>query len=126
MIDGTSIRAHRHVATALGGQDRQSLGRSGGGFSSKIHAKVDSFTILITAGQTAEITQAQAFIGKYLCRNILAGRGYDSNNLRHTYKERNVIERFFGRLKEYRRIATRYDKNEIIFKAGIVLGCIFR
>ncbi|MGR3951348.1 MAG: hypothetical protein QRY74_00270 [Chlamydia sp.] len=83
MIGGTAIRAHRHAAKALGGQDRQSLGRSCRGFSSKIYAKVDSFTILITAGQTAEITQTQAIIERDLCRNILTDRGYDSNNLRH-------------------------------------------
>ncbi len=61
MIDGTSIRAHRHAAGALGSQDRQFLGRSCGDFSSKIHTKVNSFGmplhILIKAGQTAEITQ---------------------------------------------------------------------
>jgi transposase len=33
-------------------------------------------------------------------------RRYDE---RH-YKNRNVIERFFGRIKQYRRVATRYDK----------------
>ncbi|MBE8895339.1 transposase, partial [Klebsiella grimontii] len=29
---------------------------------------------------------------------------------RDAYRNRNVVERCFGRLKEYRRIATRYDK----------------
>jgi transposase len=29
---------------------------------------------------------------------------------RHPYKNRNVIERFFNRLKQFRRIATRYDE----------------
>lgn len=29
---------------------------------------------------------------------------------RHLYKERNGVERFFGRIKQYRRVATRYDK----------------
>jgi transposase len=29
---------------------------------------------------------------------------------RHLYRERNVIERFFGRIKQYRRVATRFDK----------------
>jgi transposase len=43
----------------------------------------------------------------------------------HIYKERNAIERFFGRLKEYRRIATRYDKTAVMFKAGVVIACIF-
>ena len=37
------------------------------------------------------------------------------------YKERNWIERAFGRLKDYRRIATRYDKLAQNFAAAIAL-----
>lgn len=154
MIDGTIVRAHRHAAGALGGQDQQGLGRSCGGFSSKIHAKVDAFgmplSIIITAGQAADIKQAKTLVGEDICEDLLADRGYDSDAFRdmlnerkirpvipgkknrlvppeydkHTYKERNAIERFFGRLKEYRRIATRYDKTTIMFKAGIIVACI--
>ena len=29
---------------------------------------------------------------------------------RHLYSERNVVERFLARIKQYRRVATRYDK----------------
>ena len=43
MIDGSIVRAHQHAAGALGGQDLQAIGRSRGGFSTKIHAKVDAF-----------------------------------------------------------------------------------
>jgi putative transposase len=39
---------------------------------------------------------------------------------RHLYKERNVIERFFGRVKQYRRVATRFDK-----KAANYLGFVW-
>ena len=38
-----------------------------------------------------------------------------------TYKERNVIERMFCRLKDYRRIATRYDKLAQNFLAALCL-----
>jgi transposase len=155
MIDGTIIRAHRHAAGALGGQDKQGLGRSCGGFSSKIHARVDAFgmplNVMITPGQTADIKRARELVGKDICDDLLADRGYDSDAFRsilhekrirpvipgrknrvcpveydqHIYKERNAIERFFGRLKEYRRIATRYDKTAVMFKAGVVIACIF-
>ncbi|MDB2614354.1 transposase [Chlamydiales bacterium] len=64
MIDGTIIRAHRHAAGAQGGQEQQELGRSCGGFSSKIHAKVDSLGMplgfIITPGQSSDINQAEA------------------------------------------------------------------
>jgi transposase len=39
-------------------------------------------------------------------KNRLAKIEYD----RHLYKERNVVERFFARVKQFWRVATRYDK----------------
>ena len=154
MIDGSTIRAHRHAAGAKGGQDKQALGRSCGGFSSKIHAKVEAFGLplgfVVTAGQSSEIKEAEALVGEDFCEYLLADRGYDSDPFRqalnakkiipvipgrknrlekvkydeHIYKERNAMERFFGRLKEYRRIATRYDKTFIMFKAGLLIASI--
>ena len=38
-------------------------------------------------------------------------RGYD----RELYKERNLIERTFDRLKRFRRIATRYDRKALFY-----------
>jgi transposase len=43
---------------------------------------------------------------------------------RETYKGRNVVERAFGRLKQWRGIATRYDKHARNYRAGIILGAI--
>lgn len=40
------------------------------------------------------------------------------------YKGRNVVERFFNRIKEFRAIATRYDKHARNYRAGIVLAGI--
>lgn len=40
-------------------------------------------------------------------------RSYD----RHVYKSRNLIERFFARLKQFRRISTRYDKLDARFES---------
>lgn len=40
------------------------------------------------------------------------------------YRDRNVVERAFGRLKQWRGIATRYDKHARNYRAGIVLGAI--
>jgi putative transposase len=39
------------------------------------------------------------------------------------YRERNLIERFFNRLKHFRAIATRYDKLARTFLAGVHLAC---
>ncbi len=49
-------------------------------------------------------------------RNRVAVTDYD----RHLYKERNVAERYFARIKQYRRVATRYDK-----KAANFLGFVW-
>jgi transposase len=38
------------------------------------------------------------------------------------YRQRNVIERMFGRLKDWRRIATRFDRKGKIFLAAIALA----
>lgn len=43
---------------------------------------------------------------------------------REAYRHRNVVERSFGRLKEYRRIATRYEKTARNYLAMVKLGCI--
>ena len=40
------------------------------------------------------------------------------------YRKRNVIERFFNRIKQYRGLATRYDKHADTFMAGITLAAI--
>ena len=123
-----------------GGQPSEALGRSKGGFTTKLNAAVnDAFLPLrftLTAGACHDVTQAPALMAGYTCQYIVADAAYDSDALRErivaqgavavikprnnrveerlydkeVYKRRNVIERFFHRLKQYRRVATRYDK----------------
>jgi len=40
------------------------------------------------------------------------------------YKERNLVERFFGKLKQFRRVATRYDKLLSNFKGFVLIAAI--
>ncbi len=40
------------------------------------------------------------------------------------YRERNLVERFFCKLKQYRAIATRYDKLANTFLAAVALVCV--
>ena len=40
------------------------------------------------------------------------------------YRERNLVERFFGNLKQYRDLATRYDKLANTFLAAVALVCV--
>jgi transposase len=81
---------------------------------------------------------------------LIADKAYDTNNLRSllaeqgiepvipslsrrkqpipydpaAYRQRNLIERMFGRLKDFRRIATRYDKLKRNFLAGATIAAI--
>ena len=47
-------------------------------------------------------------------------REYD----RHLYKERNVAERFWSKAKQYRRVATRYDKKARNFLAFVQVAAM--
>ena len=130
----------QRVLQKNGGQPSEALGRSKGGFTTKLNAAVnDAFLPLrftLTSGACHDVTQAPALIAGYTCQYVIADAAYDSDALRDTivaqgavavikprnnrveerpydkemYKRRNVIERFFHRLKQYRRVATRYDK----------------
>jgi len=110
------------------------------GFSTKVYAAVDALgnplRILLRPGQKADIDEAEALIGGYRFGALIADKGLDSNDFirqvesleafvvipprknrlvqreinRNLYADRNKIERFFGRIKHYRRIATRYEK----------------
>lgn len=40
------------------------------------------------------------------------------------YKNRNVVERFFNRMKHWRGLASRYDKRATVYRGGIVLAAI--
>jgi putative transposase len=53
-------------------------------------------------------------------RNRKVQRIYDA----HLYKERNLIERFFNKLKQFRRVATRYDKLLRNFMGFVKLAAI--
>ena len=102
----------------------------------------------ITAGQVHDITAAPALLEGQEAGAVLADKAYDSNDLRETiarmkaeavipskrnrkvfiphdtelYKQRNQIERCFGRLKHFRRFATRYDRRSIHFAGFIHLA----
>ncbi len=43
---------------------------------------------------------------------------------RHVYKERHLVENFFCKLKRYRRVATRYEKNAANFLGFVLFAAI--
>lgn len=145
-IDATIVRAHA-CAAGYGKQAEEGLGRSKGGFTSKIHAKVDALgnplKIIITPGQRNDITQADALLQDVFNAHVIADKGYSSKELRskiiaqhcepvippksnavdpwaydeYIYKERHVVECFFSKIKYFRRIFSRFDKSARNFAA---------
>ena len=81
-------------APKKGGQAAQALGRSRGGFSTKVHVSVDSLgnplRFILTGGQKHDITQAEGLIDGYAGEYVLADKGYDSQGFRQHILERGM------------------------------------
>lgn len=103
---------------------------------------------VITAGEVNDSTQADCLLDALQTEHVIADKGYDSNSVlekiyelravavipprsnrkvqrkydRQLYKERNLIERAFNKLKRFRRIATRYDRKAVYFKSFVYLA----
>ncbi len=83
-LDSTVIRAHQHAAGAVkkGGVD-QALGRSRGGFSTKLHIAVDGLgnpvEFILTGGQEADINQGAALVKGHDADAVIADKGYDGD-----------------------------------------------
>lgn len=67
-----------------------------------------------------KIAAAGSEIGIPPKRNRKVQRSYDAD----LYKERNLVERFFNKLKQFRRVATRYDKLLTNFMGFVKLAAI--
>ena len=85
IIDSTVVRGaplRGRSSPKKGGQAAQALGRSRGGFSTKIHVSVDGLgnplRFILTGGQQHDITQAEGLIAGYAGEHVLADQGYDA------------------------------------------------
>jgi transposase len=137
-----------------GNQEKQALGRSRRGFSTKIHlrtnAKGGPLTFDVTGGEVHETQPFDTLRELHDAHpaKLLGDKGYDSDDIRNdlakrgikppvipprsnrttpieydreAYKRRNLIERCVNRLKQFRRIATRYEKTA---RAFVSMLCI--
>ena len=130
------------------------MGRSRGGLTSKIHALVDTNGLPVRLTLTPGEAHDNRLAGKLLSRikpgsMLLADRGYDADWIRelamkkgawanippksssepicfspYLYRARNRVERFFNRIKQCRRVATRYDKLAANYLAFVQLASI--
>jgi transposase len=143
-----------------GGQAAQALGRSRGGFSTKIHAgcitETKGGSLVLTGGERSDMPGFDEVFAQlpadHALEDAVMDKGYDSNHIRaklqdnginpvippksnrkevitydkDKYRLRQKVERFFNKLKQFRRIATRYEKLGHIFLAflHVVASCI--
>ena len=107
--------------------------------------------LLLSPGQSGDAPRAEMLLKDLEPQHVLADAAYDSNAIRELieqghgqvcirpnptrkeplpaydrqrYKHRNVIERFFGLIKRFRRVATRYDKKAENFLGFIWLAAV--
>ena len=106
---------------------------------------------LLTGGQVADCIAADALLDQVASAELVHGdKGYDTNAVRQKieakgaapnippkvnrvlkncfspflYRGRNAIERMFNRLKDFRRIATRYDRLATNFHAAVCIAAV--
>ena len=117
-----------------------------------VDALGNPIALLLTTGNTADITVARELLSQIDFRGstILADRPYGKWEFREyianhdaefcippkandtdpwhvdwwLYKERHLVEKFFLKLKEYRRVAMRFDKLASRFLSFVYLACI--
>jgi transposase len=104
----------------------------------------------LTAGQVSDYTVAIELLGKRQAKAVIADKGYDSDKIvehvektikaeavipprsnrkqqrdydKDLYKQRSRIECCIGKLKHFRRFATRYEKSKVTFQAIVALAC---
>ena len=109
--------------------------------------------LVLSPGQSSDHEHAPELAGQaiaYQAQAVIGDKGYDSDALRgqiedagvepiipfrrcrnirpeidrNRYKERNIVERFIGKLKENRRVATRYDKKATHFAGFLILAAM--
>lgn len=150
----------RWRAKKKGSAEEQGLGRSRGGFTSKIVlTAADEDTAIavdVVPGQVHEASHLEPMLEATKVRvpdiqEAVADKGFDGEPQRRAcrdrnikpvipykanstkpgrlnkkaYRTRNMIERLFGKLKEFRRVATRYEKLKQTFLAIIQLALGF-
>jgi transposase len=103
---------------------------------------------ILTGGQAGDAPQGIPMLAGIEAGHVIADRGYDSGRIlrfvhkqgaiavipptsnrtlqreydRELYKLRNLVERAFNRLKQWRRIATRYDRRSVHYLATLHLA----
>ena len=110
MIDSTAVHAHHQAAGAKTGTPRQGVGRSRGGFTTKIHLSVNAAGPAmrgeITAGQTSDYLGFNVVMAENLTAPsvLLADRGYDAVSICKSMNKKDVLPVFPMRKSRKKRV----------------------
>jgi transposase len=134
------------------GAHNQAIGRSRGGLTTKVHLAVRGLgcpvRFTLTPGQSGDCPQAKLLIDGLSAEIFIADTSYDSDELREDvadmgaqavipnnpsrsmkypldadlYKSRHLVECCFSKLKQFRRVATRFEKTARNFRAVITIA----
>lgn len=107
--------------------------------------------MILTGGERHDVTQAEDLLSGVKAKCVIADKGYDADDIVKTieslgaeavipcrsnrkeqrmydeekYKERNIIERLFLKLKHYRGLSTRYEKLAVNYISLVYFAAIF-
>lgn len=151
MIDSTYIKAHRTACSMASDKLPRKLGRTHGGITTKIHLLCNSdgmpMDFTITEGQRHDVKIAPELINKNKMKWLVADKAYSSEKLRsllaerhinacipvksnakeeieydkEKYKTRHVIENMFARIKDWKGIALRTNRNALSFHSFVCI-----
>ncbi len=166
LLDSSVIRAHVHAAGARHTSGKQALGRSRGGFSTKLYLRADAegrpVALHLSGGERHDLlgvgplfeqgalrsgkrrrprwkpdamivdkAYSAAWLLDVLRRKrivpIIPSRADQPRNPdfdRAAYRRRNLVERLVGKLKQFRRVATRYDKLDAHYLAFVQIASV--
>lgn len=156
----------RRAPVAKRGPAQQALGRSRGGFSTKLHLRTERggkpVALLVTAGERHEQSAFAPLMERGAVKRrgrgrprlrpkrVVGDKGYSSRTIRRychrrgiqpviptkanerrqpgfdreLYRERNRVERCINQLKQFRRVATRYEKLAVTYLAMVTIAAI--
>ena len=154
MIDTSVVRVHQHgacIANSGGQHIGRSRGGLTSKIHVVVDANGLPVQLGLTSGQVHDNRLCSVLLRQLPRRaRLLADRGYDADWIRafvtergawanippkrnrkdpicfspYLYRDRNLVERFFNKVKQCRRVATRYDKLAANYLAFVKLACI--
>ncbi|WP_254208529.1 IS5 family transposase [Burkholderia multivorans] len=154
-IDSTIVRAHQHAAGAPKKRAIRPSGVLEEGSVRRFTRWLTAWVCLQNSdslvGRPGDSPEALPLLGELQPRSVAADRAYDTDALiahlssldatavipsrcnrreqraldKDLYRSRNLVERFFARIKEFRRIATRYEKLSERFASFVAVTASF-